>query len=416
MPTEQDLIEAVRLVEQHGSIRAAAKASGIGREALRSRHAKALALGIVSPKDHGLDADQLLNIAATAEDHEAVLAARKGHAPASGMTLPAPAGFMVPYVTVEKAHKDSEGNSIRTWTRFKADAEAQHKALLAFAEGLASKLPKAEPVLAPVNELRDDLLNLYPISDFHLGMLSWKPETGDDWDTDIAENFLVQWFAQAIKCSPDTKEGLLVLLGDFMHFCGMDAVTPEHGNILDADTRLFRLVDVAGRVIRRVIRMLLTKHEKVTVIVAEGNHDRDATPWLQTMLAAVFEEEPRVVIMRRPDPYYCYVFGDVSLFFHHGHKRKFAELETVFIAKFREQFGNTKYSFAHTGHLHHDRVEEKHTMVLEQHRTLAAPDAYASRGGYISGRDAKVITYSKQYGAVSRQIISAEMVKHIGSA
>ena len=47
------------------------------------------------------------------------------------------------------------------------------------------------------------------------------------------------------------------------------------------------------------------------------------------------------------------------------------------------------------GHLHSVDVKENNLMIVEQHRTLAAPDAYAARGGWISGRDAKVITYHK---------------------
>ena len=32
-------------------------------------------------------------------------------------------------------------------------------------------------------------------------------------------------------------------------------------------------------------------------------------------------------------------------------------------------------------------------MKVERHETLAAPDAYAANGGWLSGRSAKVITY-----------------------
>jgi len=49
-------------------------------------------------------------------------------------------------------------------------------------------------------------------------------------------------------------------------------------------------------------------------------------------------------------------------------------------------------------------------MIVEQHRTLAANDAYASRGGWLSGRSASVITYSKKFGEVSRLTISPEML------
>ena len=63
------------------------------------------------------------------------------------------------------------------------------------------------------------------------------------------------------------------------------------------------------------------------------------------------------------------------------------------------------------GHLHSVDVKETNLMLVEQHRTLAAPDAYASRGGWISGRDAKVITYHKDYGKVAESVISIDMLK-----
>jgi len=44
-------------------------------------------------------------------------------------------------------------------------------------------------------------------------------------------------------------------------------------------------------------------------------------------------------------------------------------------------------------------------------RTLAAPDSHASRGGWISGRDAKVITYHAEHGEVGRITVSADMLK-----
>ena len=74
-------------------------------------------------------------------------------------------------------------------------------------------------------------------------------------------------------------------------------------------------------------------------------------------------------------------------------------------------FGRTKYAYAHTGHLHHLDVKEDSLMIVEQHRTLAANDAYGARGGYLSGRDAKVITYAKEYGEVSRLTINSDMLK-----
>src|SRR5690606_11896353 len=98
-----------------------------------------------------------------------------------------------------------------------------------------------------------------------------------------------------------------------------------------------------------------------------------------------------------------------ALFFHHGHKRALKEIDTVFAAKFREVFGRTKYAYAHMGHKHHVEAKETNLMLLEQHQTLAAKDAYASRGGWMSDRSAQVITYHSQFGEVGRLRVSAAM-------
>ena len=103
----------------------------------------------------------------------------------------------------------------------------------------------------------------------------------------------------------------------------------------------------------------------------------------------------------------------VARFDHAAHvyviERKPVGLDTVLTAKFREVFGRTCHSYAHTGHLHSDRLLETNLMCVEQHRTLASPDAYASRGGWISGRSAKVITYHAEHGEVGRITVTPEM-------
>lgn len=187
-----------------------------------------------------------------------------------------------------------------------------------------------------------------------------------------------------------------------------DALTRH---LLDADTRFQKLVRVAIRAIRRIIGLLLDKHPRVMVVMAEGNHDPASSIWLREWLAAIYENEPRVEVDRSPDPYYCIEWGKTALFYHHGHKRRPGDIDTVFAAKFREVFGRTKHAYAHMGHMHHVDVKETNLMIVEQHRTLAAPDAYASRGGWMSGRDAQVITYHREHGEVGRLRVSPQMLE-----
>lgn len=347
------------------------------------------------------------NVEATPAQQEQASFARVGYAPDHDMTHTVPEGFVVKGVS---SLYGRNGELVGQWVKSTADRERQAELLRAAIAAMGESLPREDARKSPAATAAE-LLNCYVVTDYHLGMLAWGEETGDDWDTSIAEQMLVDWFAEAIRQAPPAEVGVFAQMGDFLHWDGMDAVTPASKHLLDADTRFQKLVRVAIRVIRRIIGMLLDKHQRVHVLQAEGNHDPASSIWLREWLSAIYENEPRVSVDVSPDPYYCYEHGETALFFHHGHKRRLKEIDTVFAAKFREVFGRTKHAFAHMGHLHHVDVKETNLMIVEQHRTLAASDAYASRGGWMSGRDAQVITYHKRFGEVGRVRVSSQMLE-----
>lgn len=334
----------------------------------------------------------------------------RGHSPEHDMTHTVPEGYQVHGVS---SYYNKDGKLTGQWVKSAIDVDKLKEFVEQLVQGMKDELPKVVKRPKPSKDFKplDDLLNQYTITDFHLGMLSWKEETGAEWNINLAEQLLVRWFERAIQLAPEAKTAVLAQLGDFLHWDGLDAVTPTNRHLLDADTRYQKLVRVAIRVIRKVIEMLLDKHDQIIVLMAEGNHDLASSVWLREMLAAMYDREPRVRIEVSPDPYYCVEHGKTALFYHHGHKRKPSNIDSVFAAKFREVFGRTKFAYAHMGHLHHIDMKETNLMVVEQHRTLAANDAHGSRSGYISGRDAQVITYSKRFGEVGRLRISANLVE-----
>lgn len=334
-------------------------------------------------------------------------AAIRGYSPEHGMTKLAPDPFVVRGTS---SLYDSDGQLKAQWVKTRLDDDQFQKMLLDAIEGFKDDIPRVTMLPAPPLG-KDHLLNCYVITDYHMGMLSWKPETGDDWDLKMAEELIVKWFAQAILQSPDSNTAVFAQMSDFLHFDGMDAVTPASKHLLDVDTRFAKVVRSAIRVLRIVIDMLLQKHQQVHIIMADANHDPVSQIWLREWFSVLYENEPRITVDKSPNPYNAYEFGKTALFFHHGHKRKVTNVSEVFAGQFREMFGRTKYAYAHTGHLHHIDVKENNLMIVEQHRTLAPADAYAARGGWLSGRDAKVITYSRKYGEVSRITINSDMLK-----
>lgn len=372
--SKDEMLEAIRLVSEYGSITEAARVIGMNRETLQGRVNKArraVASGT-------LDADIADRV---------------------------PDGFNAKGVSTLY---DAEGNIRAQWVKTSVDAEKAREAQEAVIAAMAADIPRAAPVAAPDGVL-GHLLTLYTFTDYHVGMLAWGKESGDDWDLAIAENLGSRAMSSLVDGAPASESAIVNIQGDFLHFDGLLPITPTHGHVLDADSRFGKVVGVAIRLIRQLVGIALEKHGHVTLLVAEGNHDVAASLWLRKLFGALYENEPRVTVHDSELPYYAIAWGDNLLGFHHGHLRKNDQLPTLFAAQFREMWGKSKRAYIHTGHRHHKEVREHPGAEVHQHPTLAARDAYAARGGWWSERKITAITYSKSHGEVATNTVTPEM-------
>lgn len=398
--TDDIALEAVQAVEALGSQSAAAALLNIARSTLQNRLKRAAERGMMGPKETlpGYSIHSVTQKTADGSYVKQVKEAGEVHVIPDAFTLKR-----------DSARVDAEGRYQGGWRISEPSREQLLSVMRAAVDALKEELPRVSPTPAPGSTVAE-LLNLYAVTDAHFGMLSWKEETGADWDLDISERLLLDWFAAAIDLAPPARTAIFAQIGDLLHYDGFESKTPTSGHILDADSRLPKVIRVVIRTLRRVIAMLLEKHELVHIIMADANHDPASEAWLREMFAAFYDDEPRVTVDSSASTYYAYQHGDVSLFVHHGHKRKVGNVDSVFAGKFREMYGQTKFSYAHLGHLHSDELKSTNLMKVERHETLAAPDAYAANGGWLSGRSAKVITYSKSHGEVARLTLTPGMV------
>jgi hypothetical protein len=335
------------------------------------------------------------------------VAAAKGYAPAFDMVRPVPEPFRVRGVST---YYNKDGKASGQWVKSALDNEQWEAIKRAALTALAEELPRVKPT--PFRgHTADALCTVLTLTDSHVGMLAWGRETlGADWDLKIAEATLVGCFEQMIAAAPAATVGIVSQLGDFLHQDGLAAVTPTSGHNLDSDGRFEKIVEVAIRVLRRVIGMALAKHERVIVLLAEGNHDVVSSIWLRALFRAVYENEPRVEVLDSALPYYVYRHGETMLGFHHGHLSKNAQLPLLMAAQFPEVWGLTKKRYVHTGHRHHTDIKEHSGITVHQHPTLAARDAYAARGGWIAERQVTALTYHKVHGQVRSDTVVPEML------
>lgn len=301
------------------------------------------------------------------------------------------------------------GEPVMEWVTECPDKKAQEEARRAALEALTAKLPRVAPVKAP-KAVNDDLCNLYTLTDYHLGMLAWREEAGEDWDLDIAEETLIRALSAMICQSPKAHTAIINIQGDFLHTDGLTPITPAHGHVLDADTRYPKIRRAAIRLIRHMVAMSLQSHAAVYLIIAEGNHDESGSGWLADAFAVIYEVEPRVTVDDSALPFYVFEWGKTMLGVHHGHKVKNEQLPLLFAAQFPEAWGRTRRREIHCGHRHHRDEKEYSGVTVVQHPTLAARDAYAARGGWIADRAAWSITYHREFGQVGRVCVSPEML------
>jgi len=333
-------------------------------------------------------------------------AAIKGYAPEFNMTHQAPEPFLVRGVS---SYFGQDGQLKGQWVKTALDNEKLQEAIKEAIDALTQDVKRVKPTPKP-NNTHSELCNLYTLTDTHIGARCWKPETGADWDLSIAEDVLTKGFQLLIEQSPAAETGIVNVLGDFLHFDSLKAVTPQHGHLLDGDGRYSKVISVAVRILRHVIATALRKHQKVIVVIMEGNHDEASSVWLRHLFALLFENEPRVTVMNFELPYFAMQHGSTMLGFHHGHVRKNEALPSLFAAQFPVIWGNTTKRYAHTGHRHHKHELEYSGIHIIQHSTIAARDAYAARGGWISDRSITSITYHTEHGEAARNTITPEMI------
>jgi hypothetical protein len=370
--------EYIDAVIQHGSYRKAAAALGVGYTPV------AEAIGAAKKK-----------------------AARAGYSPDHDMTRTVPDGFMVKGISTLY---DKDGKQAAQWVKSTVDRERMEEIMRAAVAAMCEDIKPQEPTPAPA-VTADKLANVYTLTDSHVGALAWHRENLQaDWDLKIAERTLIGCFEHMVNAAPAAKVGIVAQLGDFLHSDGLAAVTPTSGHLLDQDGRFPKVVQAAIRILRRVVELALAKHETVVVLMAEGNHDLASSVWLRAMFQALYEHEPRVQVIDSELPYYVYQHGQTMLAWHHGHLKKNDDLPILFASQFPKIWGNTVKRYAHCGHRHHVEEKEHSGITVIQHSTLAARDAYASRGGWMSERQCTAITYHADFGQVARNTVTPEMI------
>lgn len=335
-------------------------------------------------------------------------AAMRGYAPGHGWTHTVPDPHVVSGVSTLYG---DDGSVKAQWVKTRLTESQNYECVKAFVESIAEEIGGKSRPSRPPKTASKDMLTVIPVGDPHIGMHSWRLETGEDFDLTIAANEMKAAVVMLMRKGPATDTCIIILLGDFFHTDNYDGTTARSGNRLDVDSRLPKVVALGSKLVVHLVDAAQAKHKNVIVRCVQGNHDTVTSMALSLILDAHYRNNKRVTVETSASPFWYYQFHKVLIGATHGDEAKPSDLGRIMAADVGKMWGATEFRYYYHGHFHTTLKTEQSGCVVEGFRTLAPPDAWTHKKGYRAGRDINSITYHKDFGEIERYRVDIAMVR-----
>jgi hypothetical protein len=310
-------------------------------------------------------------------------------------------GFRVKGVST---NYNADGDVTQTWVKTAIDEPSIEEISAQIREALDTYVPPAANLIAP-ERVETDLCTVYPLADWHVGLLSWQKETKHNWDLKIGQGVIKNAMTRMIACSPNAAQGVVLGLGDLMHADNYRNQTAKSGHFLDVDGRYPRVLLVSTQLIIFTIDLALQKHANVLVRILPGNHDDQSAIAVTLAVMMYYRDNPRVTVDDDAGRFWWWSWGKVLLGATHGDQAKMKDLPLIMATRNPEAWGRSKWRYIYTGHIHKETGHDNGAKV-ESFQTPVAPDSWTVGMGYCPTRSVTSITHSKTEGEIMRHKVN----------
>ena len=396
-----DVVRAVQAYKASGGDQAAAfRKLGIPSTSFRELLARAGALGMLGTEPV-IPGFQIRSVSQQTDEDGNIQKEWIKQTAEHGDIFEMPKGQILKGVS---SFNDAEGHVIYQWIKTKEDAEG-----IDWADVFKVAFEDYEgrhKLIVPPKSPDSDFLNLIPCNDWHINMLCWWREVWESWDLNIAEKVIGDAIEDIVARTRSAGTAIILGGGDLMHNDDNTNRTAKSHNVLDADGRHAKGIEVAQRLKVRTIDAALKHNQTVHVRILKGNHDEQSAVAIAHFLAAWYRNEPRVKVNLDQSLFWVYQFGKVMLSATHGHAAKLAKMPEIMSARYPEMWGQTKFRYAHGFHYHHKEkmVTDNGGVIMECHQAPIPQDAWNYGEGFTAGRSMQTITYHKDKGERGRVI------------
>lgn len=274
------------------------------------------------------------------------------------------------------------------------------------------------PKITRVPAKRDGVWQVIPIADPHFGKMSWRKETGSDYDLKIADVAVrgagTDLILRGEAANPSIRT--LALLGDIFHYDTPQGTTTK-GTLLDRDGRMQRMIEIGTDAIISLIEVSADSCA-TEVVVVPGNHDEASTWWLQRILQERFKNDKRVKIDGGYTNRKYARVGQTLLGFNHGEKVKKARLPGLMAHEASEHWGQSRYREIHTGHFHGQSaewsrpIESIDGVVTRIAPAICPADGWHAENGFsMNPRAMESFLYHDKGGLLGTLVSSPDHIK-----
>jgi len=392
--TEEQVREAVEAMNIHGSQIKASDAIGISRGTLQNRLRRAEQWGWLGGEPlPGFEITKTTTVKDDAGNTVREFIQQKPEQDRKSFALPD--GHDLKGVS---ALVDGNGHVVQAWYKSKQADPSIESTIETIKTALENWSPAAPHIQRPT-DCDTDRLVVYVLCDWHIGLYADARETGtQNWDLKIAHDVIGSAMREVIEQSPKSHNAIVLGLGDLMHADDGRNQTPNSGNILDVDTRHHRCLETVVDMLAETCDLVARKHGSVEAVFKPGNHDPSSTVGIRQAMRMFFRDTEHVSIDTGADPFYWQRFGVNLIGGTHGDKAKIPDLPLIMANRCKEDWALTSTRHIHTGHIHHDTLQERGGVHVYSHRAPVAQDAYHASHGYLSGRSIKSFTYHSEKG------------------
>lgn len=230
------------------------------------------------------------------------------------------------------------------------------------------------------------------VFDLHLGKYAWGDETGQHYDSKIAERVAREAVSDLLEQASRYPIAQIILPfgNDFFHTDNSQGQTTA-GTPVDHDTRFHKMFR-AGRALAQWMVEACAEVAPVHVPVVPGNHDEQAAFTMGVVLEALFHDDKRVTFDNSPKPRKYFRYGETLLGYTHGKDEPTGKLPSLMALEAKEDWFRSSCREFHVGHLHTGRkaeplsVDDQTGVTVRWIRSLSATDSWHAKKGFVGNQ------------------------------